>query len=72
MLHHEATKIITTYASEMLPLWADRFERWPQGGQAAMIANYLNDHAETYRKIAPDVCKQMIEVATEIIVRSDK
>jgi len=39
--HREVEKIITSYASELLPLFADKWSRWPQGQAAREIYNVL-------------------------------
>ena len=67
--YSEVQNIILNYAPEMAPYFADGWSRFPQGGNAAMIVNYLNDHAETYRKIAPEITELMIDAAAEIIIR---
>lgn len=69
MTYANVYDVIAKYAAEVLPNFADSWSRFPSGENAAMIVNYLNDHAETYRKIAPEICKDMIDAATEIIVR---
>jgi len=69
LLYHEVYKIIATYANEVLPDFADRFERFPQGGQAAMIVNYLNDRAQFWYSIDKSVGESLANAAGEIIVR---
>jgi len=65
----EVQKLILTYAPEMAGPFADRFERFPEGGSAAMIANYLNDKAKFYYDIDASIAKKLAEAAAEIIVR---
>ena len=69
MTYSEVQQIIFKYAPEMAPCFADGWSRFPQGGNAAMIVNYLNDHAETYRTLSPEIAELMIDAATEIIIR---
>ena len=69
MSYSEVQRVLLDYASEVAPLFADKFERFPQGYHAATIVNYLNDHSETYRKIAPEITELMINAAVEIITR---
>jgi len=69
MTYDEVRRVITQYAVEMLPYFADGWSRFPQGGNAAMIVNYLNDKAAFYRPIDDDVAADLLDAATEIIVR---
>lgn len=70
MIYSEVQQIILKYAPEMAPHFADRFERFPRGGQAAMIVNYLNDKATFYYNLGiDDIAKQCVSAAGEIITR---
>lgn len=69
MTYDDVFRIITKYATEMQPHFADKFSRFPQGGNAAMIVNYLNDKADFYRTIDESIANGLIDAATEIIVR---
>ena len=69
MLYVDVQAIITTYAPEMLPDFADRFSRWPQGGTAATIVNYLNDRATFWYNFDATIAKRIAEAAAEIISR---
>lgn len=60
---------ITKYAPEMQPYFADKFSRFPEGGNAAMIVNYLNDKAAFYRDIDKSIADELVNAAGEIIVR---
>ena len=61
---------IARYAPDMLSHFNDRWERFPQGGNAAMIVNFLNDKAQEYYKFGCDeVGKELANVAGEIIFR---
>jgi len=71
LFYDEAYKTIEKYAPEMLPFFADSLKRFPRGGAAATAVNYLNDRAEFWYGIDASVAKQIVDVATEIIVRSD-
>ena len=67
--YDDVYQILSMYANEMLPFFADGWSRFPQGGNAAMIVNYLNDQAKLWYKINPDVATKLVEAATEIIFR---
>ena len=70
MSYNDVFETVRDYAPEMLHVFADKFERFPAGGNAAMIANYLNDHADFWRKLGlDDVAEKMVNAAGEIIVR---
>lgn len=69
MTYEDVCQVITKYAHEMLPYFADRWSRFPQGITAAMIANYLNDKADFYRDIDTNIANDLLNSATEIIVR---
>ena len=70
MTYDEVYKVIATYANEMLPLFADGWSRFPEGGNAATIVNYLNDRASFFYDInEPDTATTIVDAATEIIVR---
>jgi hypothetical protein len=69
MSYDDVFQVITKYAHEMQPYFADGWSRFPQGGNAAMIANYLNDKADFYRTIDTNIANDLIDSATEIIVR---
>jgi len=69
MSYDDVFQVITKYAHEMQPYFADGWSRFPQGGNAAMIANYLNDKADFYRTIDTNIANDLLDSATEIIVR---
>ena len=69
MSYDDVFQVITKYAQEMQPYFADAWSRFPQGGNAAMIANYLNDKADVYRTIDDNITNDLLDAATEIIVR---
>lgn len=70
LTYNQVQQTIFKYADEMAVPFADRFERFPQGGVAAMIANYLNDRAQFYYNFGcPEIGKECAEAAAEIIVR---
>ena len=69
MSYDDVYKTIARYANEMLPYYADGWSRFPQGGNAAMIVNYLNDQSNFYRKINKNIANDLLDSATEIIVR---
>lgn len=71
MNYQEAQNIIILYANEMAPHFADKFQRFPKGGNAAMIVNYLNNRSQFWYSIKRSVGKSLAEVAAEIIIRSD-
>jgi hypothetical protein len=69
MSYDDVSQIIAKYAPEMQVPFADRFNRFPVGGNAAMIVNYLNDKGDFYRTIDKKVSDDLINAAAEIIVR---
>ena len=69
MTYAEVQKLILMYAPEMAEPFADRFERFPEGGNAAMIANYLNDRASFYYNINERIAKKLAKASAEIVVR---
>ena len=69
MSYDDVFQVIAKYACEMQPYYADGWSRFPQGGNAAMIANYLNDKADFYRIIDANITNDLLDAATEIIVR---
>ena len=69
MTYDDVFQIITKYAHEMQRHFADKFSRFPEGGNAAMIVNYLNDKADFYRTIDENIANDLVDAAGEIIVR---
>jgi len=69
MSYDDVFQVITKYAPEMQANFADKFSRFPKGGNAAMIVNYLNDKADFYRAINEKVSTDLVNAAGEIIVR---
>ena len=69
MSYDDVFQVITKHAHEMQPYFADGWSRFPQGGNAAMIANHLNDKADFYRTIDTNIANDLLDSATEIIVR---
>ena len=71
MSYDDVFCLISKYAPEMMSPFADKFSRFPVGGNAAMIANYLNDKADFYRSILEDetIANDLVNAAGEIIVR---
>ncbi|OEU68416.1 MAG: hypothetical protein BBJ57_02305 [Desulfobacterales bacterium PC51MH44] len=68
--YSESYDLISRYANEMLPYFADGWSRFPQGGNAAMIVNFLNTQADFWRDHNPELCQDLLDVATEIITRN--
>ena len=52
MLYYEAEKVITKYANELLPKFADHWQRFPQGGNAWDIIEALSKKVEFYHNLA--------------------
>jgi hypothetical protein len=48
MLRHEVEKVITKYASAALPIFADRFERWPNGDACLEVISHLEKARNRY------------------------
>jgi hypothetical protein len=69
MSYDDVFRVITKYAPEMQVYFADKFSRFPEGGNAAMIVNYLNDKADFYRTIDESIADDLVDAATEIIIR---
>ena len=49
MLHQEVEEVITKYAPDVLPVFADRFNRWPLGQNALKVSAALFGAAQRYR-----------------------
>ena len=70
MTYDDVYQVIAKYAGEMLPVFADSWSRFPQGGAAAMVVNYLNDKATMYYSFGADeAAKDCAFAAAEIITR---
>ena len=69
MTYAEVQSLILSYAPAMAIPFADGFERFPEAGNAVMIADYLKDKAQFYQDIDAKVARQLADAATEIIVR---
>ena len=69
MTYAEVQGLILSYAPEMAIPFADGFERFPQAGNAVMIADYLKDKSQFYYDIDAKVAKQLADAATAIIAR---
>ncbi|HOD97372.1 MAG TPA: hypothetical protein PLT63_01220 [Syntrophales bacterium] len=69
MSYAEVLQVITKYAPEMQHCFENKFGRFPKGGEAAMIVNYLNDTADLYRAERENIVNDLVDAATEIIVR---
>lgn len=52
MLYYEAEKVITKYANELLPKFADHSQRFPQGGNAWDIIEALSKKAKFYSNLS--------------------
>jgi hypothetical protein len=73
MTYNEVQNIIGRYASEMAPYFADHWSRFPRGGTAAMIVNYLQERCNFYYDAGiPEVSKQLSDAAAEIIAREGR
>ena len=66
MSYDDIFQIITKYAQEMQRHFADKFSRFPEGANAAMIVNYLNDKADFYRTIDEKIANDLVDAAAEI------
>jgi hypothetical protein len=69
MTYEEVRHVIAKYAHEMLPQFADRWSRFPEGEVAATIVNYLNDKADFWWPVSRDAAEELADAASEIIVR---
>ena len=69
MTYSEVQDIILRYAPEMAVPFADKFSRFPEGGNAAMIVNYLGDKAQFWYDIDTKIGKLLADAGAEIIVR---
>lgn len=69
MSYDNVYQVIAKYAYKMLPVFADKWSRFPEGGNAAMIVNYLNDMADFYRNIDINITNEILNAAAEIIAR---
>ena len=69
MTYTEARNIIIKYANEMTEPFSDRFQRFPEGGCAVIIANYLQDRADYWYDIDKRISALVMDVAIEIIIR---
>jgi hypothetical protein len=55
MLRHEVEKVIIKYAPAALPIFADRFERWPVGNACLEIISHLEKARDRYGSMMFDV-----------------
>jgi sugar/nucleoside kinase (ribokinase family) len=70
MTYAEVRDVIAKYAHEMLPRFADGWSRFPRGGNAATIVNYLDDKAQMHYRLGnDDIGRLLAEAGAEIIVR---
>ena len=70
MTYSDVYNVIAKYAGEMLVYFADSWSRFPQGGTAAQIVNYLNDKSAMYYSFGADeAAKDCAWAAAEIITR---
>lgn len=65
MLRHEVAKVISQYTPEVLPVFADRFERWPVGDACLEIISHLEKSRAMYERLdlrsESDECQEAIE-----------
>ena len=71
MSYDDVYKIIAKYANDMLPHFADGWSRFPEGGNAAMIANFLNERADFYRTRNESITNDLLDASCEIITRCE-
>jgi hypothetical protein len=68
--YDDVLDIITYYAPEILPHFTNGCSRFPVGGKAAMIANYLNDISQHYYNLGfYYITKDIVNAAGEITHR---
>ena len=72
MLRHEVEKIITKYKFDVLPLFADRFERWPVPPIADKISDALYGMEKLYRDSGCEKeAQECFQAAVEIQLRKN-
>ena len=70
LTYSQVEAIIRQYAPEMLSHFTDRWSRFPEGGQASMIINYLTDRGREYYDLGlPEIGEQLAQAGGEIIAR---
>ena len=73
MERYEVEKIIAKYTPDVMPLFADRFERWPTILNANTISNALYGMEKTYRGIGCDTeAQECFQAAVEIQLRKQE
>lgn len=71
MSYDDVYNVIAKYAPEMLQYYADKWSRFPRGGNAAMIVNYLNDRCMWWHDHDKDTALIIADAAAEIISRCE-
>lgn len=71
MFYNEAFEIMANYANEALPLFADRWSRWPDERAANHIIGILEKKRNLYVGMdLPEVAAQITAVAAELMIRA--
>lgn len=68
MERNEVEQIIATYTNDMLPLWADKWSRWPVPGPAHKIAARLRESAAFWTKQGMEETADALLTAAETIL----
>jgi hypothetical protein len=68
--YQECRETLAAYAYDVIELFADKWERWPNEHASRIIANRLNASIKTWLKFDKTVAQQIEQVRDEIIKRS--
>ena len=68
--YDEAFEVISLYAPDMQPLFADGWSRWPVYPVAGTIIDKLEASATWWSKRHPDIAETIQSVASEIRARA--
>jgi hypothetical protein len=73
ILYGEAYTFIARYANDLLPLFADRWERWPIGYNAITLVDALCSKKDMYYDMdMKDEAEKCSEIGAEIIMRAER
>ena len=73
MLRHDVEKIIVKYAPGVLPIFSDKFERWPREPGASEISDSLYKMEKTYRGLSCEKeASECFQAANEIQLRKNE
>ena len=66
MTYEQVHQTLALYAPAMLPVFADKWSRFPEGRFAEEIVAHLDIQAQGWAKISPDVTAKILAAKAEI------